>query len=153
MQLIRVVLADDDAAVRDALSDVLEEDGRFAVVGAAATGDELDLVLDAHEPDVVLLDVRMPGGGTAAAEAIRSRHQDSPRGNHPGAAPLVIAVSAQTGTAAVVAMLRAGAVSYLGKGRLGELPDMVARCAVGEVVLAVPSGAEALKQLMRHATA
>jgi hypothetical protein len=48
-------------------------------------------------------------------------------------------------------MLRAGAVSYLAKGRLGELPDMVARCAGGEVVLAVPSGAEALKQLMRTA--
>jgi two-component system nitrate/nitrite response regulator NarL len=151
MQLIRVVVADDDAAVREALSEVLEEDGRFAVVGAAETGDELNLLVDAHGPDIVLLDVRMPGGGPSAAEAVLSRSREGLQRDRPGTAPLVIAISAQTSTATVVAMLRAGAVSYLAKGRLGELPDMVARCAGGEVVLAVPSGAEALKQLMRTA--
>ena len=50
-------------------------------------------------------------------------------------------------------MLRAGVVGYLVKGRIGAaLPDVLARCAAGEVVLAVPCGAEALHELTRTGT-
>jgi len=137
MTRIRVAIADDDAGIRSALSDVLAADPRFDVVGTVASGDLLCRLVSDVAPDVVLLDVRMPGGGATAAETLRA-------GVH---RPAVIAVSAITGAATVASLLRAGAVGYLAKGRLSALPDMVARCAAGEVVLAVPSAAEALRRL------
>jgi DNA-binding NarL/FixJ family response regulator len=147
MRVIRVAIADDDASIRTALSEVLEADSRFTVVGAAATGAELLDLVRTTEPHVVLLDVRMPGGGPAAAAALTGQQGGGSAGRSP--APVVIAVSAQTGAGAVAAMLRAGAVGYLVKGSLGTLPELVARCAAGEVVLAVPSAADALRQVMR----
>ena len=45
-------------------------------------------------------------------------------------------------------MLRAGVSGYLAKGSLGRLPDLVARCADGEVVLAVPGGVDALREVL-----
>jgi two-component system nitrate/nitrite response regulator NarL len=83
----------------------------------------------------------MPGGGAAAAETLRGYPSAGLRG------PAVIAVSAITGAATVASLLRAGAVGYLAKGRLSALPDLVVRCANGEVVLAVPNAAEALRRL------
>ena len=144
MARIRVAIADDDAGIRSALADVLAADPRFAVVGAAATGEELCRLVRSVAADVVLLDVRMPGGGADAARALGTC---SPvPGGRP---PAVIAVSAHTGAATVASMLRAGAVGYLAKGRLARLPDLVARCAAGEVVLAVPSATEALRRVVR----
>ena len=141
MARIRVAIADDDAGIRSALSDVLAADPRFDVVGTVASGDDLCRLVGDVAPDVVLLDVRMPGGGAVAAENLRAFPSAGVRG------PAVIAVSAITGAATVTSLLRAGAVGYLAKGRLSALPDMVARCAAGEVVLAVPSAAEALRRL------
>src|ERR1700712_4104947 len=103
MQVIRVVIADDDATIRGALSDALGEDSRFAVVGTASTGAELEAAVDAVRPDVVLLDVRMPGGGPAGVTAVLSRHRDAVAGDRPATVPLVIAVSAETGATTVVA--------------------------------------------------
>lgn len=145
---IRVVIADDDAAVRSALADVLDADPRFLVVGTAASGDELELLAARTGPEMVLVDVRMPGGGAEAARALRAQ---APLQGRSGA-PAVVAVSAHTGAATVLAMLQAGAVGYLAKGRLADLPDLLARCAAGEVVLAVPSAADALDRLVRVST-
>jgi two-component system nitrate/nitrite response regulator NarL len=144
MARIRVAIADDDAGIRSALADVLTADPRFAVVGSAATGEELCRLVHSVAADVVLLDVRMPGGGADAARALGNCSPVS--GARP---PAVIAVSAHTGAAIVASMLRAGAVGYLAKGRLARLPDLVARCAGGEVVLAVPSATEALRRVVR----
>ena len=140
MSTIRVVIADDDDDVRDALSEVIEADVRFTVVGTARTGDEAVAVVAACLPDVVLLDVRMPGGGPEAARRLV---------NGPRLAPVVVAVSAHTGASTIVAMVRAGAVGYLTKGRLTDLTDLVARCAGGQVVLAAPGAAEAVRRLLR----
>lgn len=138
MSGIRVVIADDDDGVRAALHDVLDADDRFLVVGTAAGGDDLARIVGAARPDVVLLDVRMPGGGEAAARSLAEM---------PGG-PIVVAVSASTEISTVVSMIRAGATGYLAKGKLGHwLPEMVARCADGQVVLAVPNGAAALRSL------
>jgi len=144
MSRIRVVIADDDVGIRSALEDVLDADPRFSVVGSVATGQELRTVARAVAPHVVLLDIRMPGGGPEAARALLE--DGLPDGRRP---LVVIAVSAHTAVTNVVSMLRAGAVGYLAKGRLAALPDLVARCAEGEVVLAVPGAAEALRQLTR----
>ena len=59
--MIRVVIADDHPLVRAGLRQVLADEPAIEVVGEAADGDETVAVLRATEPDVVLLDIRMPG--------------------------------------------------------------------------------------------
>jgi CheY-like chemotaxis protein len=109
-----------------ALVGALEDDSRFIVVATAVTGPEAERVARRTSPDVVLLDVRMPGGGAAAARAITALPRP----------PVVVAVSAYSSPAAVEEMLASGAVGYLTKGRIGHLlPDLVVRCVGGEVVL------------------
>lgn len=142
MTTIRVVVADDDAAVRSALGEVLGSDDRFEVVALAASGDEAVAATRAHVPHVVLLDVRMPGGGPDAVRRVRAA---AAQAGHE--VPAVVAVSAHTGSATVLAMLRAGATGYLAKGRLGDLGDQVARCAAGDLVVATPHADEVRTQL------
>ncbi len=124
---VTVAVADDDDAVRQAVVEVLTADDRFLVVSSAASGEELLQHVAEHAPDVVLLDVRMPGGGAEAARAITgtARH------------PRVVALSGRSDLATVNALLDAGACGYLAKGQLGPtLPDLLARCVAGERVLA-----------------
>lgn len=59
--MIRVVIADDHPLVRTGLRQVLADEPSIEVVGEAADGDETVAVLRATEPDVVLLDITMPG--------------------------------------------------------------------------------------------
>jgi DNA-binding NarL/FixJ family response regulator len=69
--MIRVVLVDDDPMVRTGLRLILSGAADIAVVGEAADGDEAVTVVHAEQPDVVLLDVRMPGtDGLAAAKRL-----------------------------------------------------------------------------------
>lgn len=141
MQTIRVAIADDDAGFRDALVDVLQADPRFVVAGVAATGEDIIEVVATTQPDVVLLDVHMPRGGPVAARALTRR-------NRGVGAPVVVALSAQTGATQVLSMLRAGALGYFLTGRVGQdLPDLIARCAAGDVILSVPGATEAMRQL------
>lgn len=132
---IRVVIADDDAGVRSALRAVLDDDDRFSVVGEAGSGPEAGVVTALEQPDVVLLDVRMPGGGVEAAKAINAAR---PR-------VTLVAVTASADANVVASMLSAGAHGVLAKGRLGNLGDLVARCCAGEVVLATPAAAAGLR--------
>lgn len=136
---IRVLVADDHGDMLAAIVSALEDDDRFNVVATATNAD--DAVALAHEThvDLALLDVNMPGNGVRAARAMA----DLPR------PPVVVAISAQSGGAVVEEMLRAGAVGYVTKGRVGDgLPDLLARCADGEVVLATPAGAGALRAVL-----
>jgi DNA-binding NarL/FixJ family response regulator len=147
VRAIRVVVAEDDPAFRGALVDVLEADSRFCVARAATSGEDIVEVVRSVGADLVVLDVRMTEGGPTAARALREATEAGLLG---GVA--VVALSAQASVHTVVSMLREGAVGYLVKGRIGaELPDLLARCASGEVVLAVPGAAEALRQLSRTA--
>ena len=78
---VRVVLADDEALLRRGLKVLLEADGRVEVVGEAADGAELVEAVLAHLPDVVLVDVQMPGVdglGRCAGCAPGRRHPPSP---------------------------------------------------------------------------
>ena len=137
MGQIKVVVADDDEAIRAVLSEVMRSDGRFDVVAEAADGTELLDLVASHDVDVVLLDVRMPNGGVTAARALQE-----------GPPVVVVAVSAETSPEIVASLLRAGVRGYLAKGRLGpNLPELVARCVAGEVILAVPTAAQAIQRL------
>ena len=141
---IRVVVADDDAQFRAAARAVLDADPRFVVVAETDTGLALGDLAARVSAHLVVVDVRMPHGGPAAVAAIRRR---TPWAARPGT--VVCALSAQTSTPWVSAMVAAGATGFLAKGAVGaDLPDLLARCAAGQVVLAVPSGAAALGQLL-----
>jgi two-component system nitrate/nitrite response regulator NarL len=137
---VRVALADDDPRVRSALVDVLEDDGRFVVVGDVSSGDEIVRLAEDQGPDVVLVDVGMPGGGVEAVSRLRALARP----------PVVVVVSADVARDTVVAHLRAGAQGYLAKGATGgHLAEMVHRVAAGEVHVAVPHGAHVLSALQR----
>ena len=72
MVKVRVLLVDDDALVRAGLRMILSSSEEMEVVGEAADGTDAVAAVLAHRPDVVLMDIRMPGmDGIAATTAIR----------------------------------------------------------------------------------
>ncbi|MDR1824922.1 MAG: response regulator transcription factor [Bifidobacteriaceae bacterium] len=95
-QPIRVVLADDQAMIRDGLSVLLASSGEIEVVGQAADGAEAIAVTAATKPDVVLMDIRMPGmDGIEATGAIvqtqtRTGSPDSQDGQPQGPRVLIL---------------------------------------------------------------
>ena len=108
---IRVLLADDEAALRVALTELLSHEERVELIGTAADAEEAIRIAESDLPDVALVDVRMPeGGGPHAARGI-SRVSPGTR---------VIALSAYEDRTNVLDMLRAGAVGYLVKGTTAD---------------------------------
>lgn len=75
--MIRVLLVDDHAVVRHGLKQLLTTDPEIEVVGMAADGREAVELVRHHRPDVVLMDLAMPGlDGIAATRAIHGEHPD-----------------------------------------------------------------------------
>jgi DNA-binding NarL/FixJ family response regulator len=71
---LRIVICEDDEQLAALVADILERDGRFIVVGRASDGDEVVRLVEEHDPDVVLMDIGLPGqDGIAATRAIRER--------------------------------------------------------------------------------
>jgi CheY-like chemotaxis protein len=131
---LSAVVVDDDADVRALLSRFLTDTGRVSVVGEAADGRRAIEVVAAADPDVVLLDVRMPVmDGLEALPLVRE------------AAPLatVVAFSGLGDEALQSEALSAGATAFLAKGmRLRDLVDDILSIAgvasgAGEVTAAV----------------
>ncbi|MCL2515770.1 MAG: response regulator transcription factor [Microbacteriaceae bacterium] len=136
---IRVLVADDQAIVRDGLVTVLELLPDIEVVGQAADGAEAVALAAELAPDVVLMDLRMPVlDGAAATERVVARR--------PGTAVLVLTTYADD--ASIVSALKAGARGYLTKdaGR-AELAAAVRAVASGQTTLAAEVGAKLIQGL------
>ena len=126
---VRVVLVDDHRLVRSGVRAELnsaDEGGAVAVVGEAGDVDEALRVINAEKPDVVLLDVHMPGGG--GAEVIRGVHATLP-------AVRFLALSVSDAAEDVIGVVRAGARGYVTKAIDGPaLTDAIVRVASGDAV-------------------
>jgi DNA-binding NarL/FixJ family response regulator len=125
--LIRVLLADDQRVVREGLGTLLGLLDGIELVGTAADGEEALALAAAHDPDVVLMDLRMPR--LDGIEAIR-------RLTERGARPAAIALTTYADDASVLGALRAGARGYLTKDAgAEEIRDAVLAVSRGDVAL------------------
>ena len=123
---IRVLIADDEKVVREALADLIEASDGMTVVAVAADADEAIAAAARVRPDIALVDVRMPGGGPKATRGIL---ESCPHTR-------VLALSASGSRDTVLEMLQAGAAGYLVKGILpSEVIAGIRHVAVGETPL------------------
>ena len=125
---VRIAVADDQRIVRDGFAALLASQPEFAVVGTAADGDEALRVCRRLRPDVILMDVRMPG--TDGIEATRQLCADA-------SPPRVLILTTFDLDEYVYDALRAGASGFLLKDVTAErLFDAVRIIAAGDALLA-----------------
>lgn len=139
---IRVVVVDDHPVVRQGIIGVLADEPDFDVVGEAADGSAAESVTRATRPDVVLMDLRMPGVGGAAA----TRHivEELP-------ATRVLVLTSYESDDEILSAIEAGASGYLLKAAPAEeIFEAIRRVHAGEVALA-PRVAARLVQQTRDA--
>jgi DNA-binding NarL/FixJ family response regulator len=127
MAPIRVVIADDHAILREGVRALLSAAGDIEVVGQAADGNEAIVLVEKLDPDVVLMDIAMPGlGGLEAAIELRKR----------GARARVLILSQYDDREYVRRLLRAGVAGYVLKKSAGtELVNGIRAAARGGLVL------------------
>jgi NarL family two-component system response regulator LiaR len=140
-QPIRVMLVDDHAVVRSGLGAFLYAFDDLELVAEAGSGEEAVHLCEQAKPDVVLMDLVMPGmDGAAATQAIRARCPSIQ----------VIALTSFKETDLVEGALQAGAIGYLLKNiSADELADAIRAAHVGRPTLA-PEAAQALIQATRQ---
>lgn len=105
-EMIEIVLVEDHPGVRQGIRSILEKDGDLRVVAEAGTGREAIDLVDTHQPDLVVLDVRIPVLSGAEVAHWISR-------NHPGVK--ILALSSHDDPQMVQEMVTNGAVGYLTK--------------------------------------
>ncbi|QKW30503.1 response regulator transcription factor [Streptomyces seoulensis] len=139
MTAIRLLLVDDDPLVRAGLSFMLGGADDIEIVGEAADGAEAEAQVARTRPDVVLMDVRMPGvDGLAATQRLRARPEP----------PRIVVLTTFHADEQVLRALRAGASGFLLKDTPPDrIVEAVRRVAAGDPVLS-PA---VTRQLMRHA--
>jgi DNA-binding NarL/FixJ family response regulator len=104
MSPIRIVLADDHAVVRKGIREFLEENDDIVVVAEAADGEEAKALISQHQPDVVILDIRMPKTtGIEVTRWVRGQQLDIG----------VIILTAYDDDPFIMAALQAGANGYV----------------------------------------
>jgi signal transduction histidine kinase len=139
MDRIRVLIAEDEPAVREAIADLVSSDPAMDVVGTACDADEAIQIARAERPDVALLDVKMPAGG--GPRATREIRRESPQTQ-------VVALSAYEDRRTVLEMLRAGVVGYVVKGTSAEeILYTIRRTMRGQGSLSVEITADVIHEL------
>ena len=139
---VRVLVADDHPVVRAGLRALLSAEPGLAVVAEAGSGEETVLMARQHQPDVVLMDLRMPGAGGLAA--IRQLSADQP-------GVRVVVLTTYDSDADILPAVEAGAAGYLLKDTPRDtLVSAIFAAARGETVLA-PSVAGRLVNRLRAA--
>jgi DNA-binding NarL/FixJ family response regulator len=137
--MISVMLVDDHPVVRVGLRGMLEAADALRVVGEAGSGDEALVLVAALHPDVVLMDLRMPGtDGVAATARIVERHPSVK----------VLVLTTYDTDADILRAVEAGATGYLLKDTpVAVLIDAIRAAARGETVLAPPVAARLVTRM------
>jgi DNA-binding NarL/FixJ family response regulator len=135
---MRVVLADDHALFRDGVSSLLQAWGH-EVVGHAADGREAVDLVTRLEPDLVLMDVRMPGmSGVEATQAIAAIRPEMP----------IVMLTVSEDEEDLFAAIRAGARGYLLKDlEAAQLHAMIDTVARGEAAITPATAARIIRHL------
>ena len=134
--VIRILLADDQALVRGALATLLGLEDDLAVIAQVGRGDEVLAAVAEQRPDIALLDVEMPGiDGLSAAAQVRAAHPD-----------VRIVIVTTFGRAGYLSRaLAAGVSGYVVKDTpASELADVVRRVMRGETVIDAALATDAL---------
>ena len=123
---LRVVIAEDSVLLREGIARILEGAG-FEIVGQSSTADDLLLKVRSYDPDVAIVDIRMPPShtdeGLAAAKTIRSKH--------PKVGVLVLSQYVEPDYAMELLADDAEGVGYLLKDRVADVDEFTG--AVGRV--------------------
>jgi DNA-binding NarL/FixJ family response regulator len=137
--VIRVLIADDHSVVRQGLRMFLNLDPEIEIVGEATTGEEALRLAREHRPDVVLMDLLMPGmGGVAATREMRAEMPDIE----------VIALTSVLEDEAVTGAIRAGAIGYVLKNtEADELRQAIKSAAAGQVHLSPEAAARLVREV------
>ena len=134
---MRVVIAEDSVLLREGLERLLAENG-LDVVGSCQTGDELLLKTRSYEPDVAIVDIRLPpthnDEGLRAALELRARHPD--------VGVLVLSQYVELGLAMKLLSESAEGAGYLLKDRIGDVGEFV------EAVRRVAAGGSAIDPII-----
>ncbi|MFF5547823.1 response regulator [Streptomyces olivaceoviridis] len=139
--VIRLAIVDDDPLVRSGLRLMLSAASDIEVVAEAADGIDVESLVDAHDTDLVLMDIRMPRMDGLAATAALRRRADPPE---------VLILTTFTGDGYILDALRAGAAGYVLKHTPPEqIVAAVRNVMAGEPVLS----SAAVKQLINAVTA
>jgi len=130
---VRCVIAEDSVLLREGVARLLTDAG-FEVVGTCQTVDELLLLAQAHEPDVAIVDIRLPptfqDEGLQAAVELRARH--------PAMGVLVLSQYLEVGLAMKLVDESTDGAGYLLKDRISDVPEFI------EAVQRVGSGGSAI---------
>ena len=140
--MIRVVLVDDHRVVSRGVHSYLESFGDLSVVGVAANAEELLAKLDEWLPEVVVMDLLMPGGldGIEATRRVRRRWPQTQ----------VIALTASNDDARLIGSLRAGAIGYIRKDAEPELLLAAVRAAArGQSMIDPAVASTVLREMAR----
>lgn len=137
--MIRICIADDHAIFREGLRQILAEQPDFKIVGEATSGDELLRRLGEAAPDVVLLDLSMPG-----ASGVGLVREVAARGDW-----RVVVLSMHEERQYVIEALKAGAVGYVTKASASDqLFDAVRKAAAGELAVSSSASQAMIRQMM-----
>jgi DNA-binding NarL/FixJ family response regulator len=126
---LRVVIADDSVLLREGIARLLEESG-FEVAGQAGDAEDLLRKVNAHKPDVAVIDMRMPP--THSDEGLRAAHRI--RADHPATAVLVLSQYVEEAYALDLLRDSTEGIGYLLKDRVADVEaftDAVRRVAGG----------------------
>ena len=124
---ITILLADDHEVVRQGVRALLEAHPEFDVVGEANNGIEAVTMVEEYVPDVVLMDLIMPG--MDGVEATRRIKNVSPRTQ-------IVVLTSYHEDEHIFPALKAGAISYLLKDmKMDELVEAIKKAALGDAVL------------------
>jgi two-component system nitrate/nitrite response regulator NarL len=115
MGSVRIAIVDDHPLFRAGVARSLAESGDFEIVGEGSSHGDAVALVDRHRPDILILDISIPGGGLAAVQSILEKHEDQK----------IVMLTVSEAAGDVARAMKSGARGYILKGvqadSLGEI--------------------------------